>query len=182
MDFWWEPYGAFAPSAEIPGYPDPHEVFMAYYRRSGMSRRRLAQSLRIQEKMVYHLERSGRSLHSIARLRQLCAHLQIPAILFGLAECPEKACSWQVEGYGWPAGDDGFPAPGPVVQFFRRYLEWRQRDLANALGLSVVTVRQMERANRNMDTVLRRQKIACVLTIPTEARVWLGLDALHSPR
>lgn len=177
--FWWNQYGPFSPSSDVQGYPDAHEVFLAYYKRSGMSRRALANRLGIQDKMVYHIEKYGKSLNSVARLRQLCSLLQIPALLFGLAERLEGSPGWRAQGYNWPTGDDGFPALGPVVRHFRQHIGWHQQDLARALSLSEVTVRQMENHNQNGDMVTRRQAIAFVLSIPAAARIWLGLDTLH---
>lgn len=177
--FWWDRYGPFSPSSTIQGYPEPHEVFLEYLQRSGMSRAELATRLGVQDKMAYHIEKYGTSLNSIARLRQLCSHLSIPAVLFGLAERPEGSAGWRTLGYDWPAGDDGFPLPGQVVRHFRRLKDWYQQDLAKALGLSEVTVRCMENNDHNLDTLSRRQAIAFVLSMPAAARVFLGLDAAH---
>lgn len=177
--FWWDRYGPFSPSSDVQGYPEPREVFLQYFRQSGLNRAELAVRLGVREKMVYHMETYGTSLNFIARLRQLCALLHIPALLFGLAPRPEASC-WVAQGYDWPAGDDGFPAPGSVIRSFRQEKGWRQRDLAQALGLSEVTIRHME-SNHSLDTVARRQAVACVLGMPAAARAFLGLDTLHVP-
>jgi transcriptional regulator with XRE-family HTH domain len=177
--FWWDRYGPFSPSSTIQGYPEPHEVFLEYFRRSGMGRAELAKGLGVQDKMAYHIEKYGTSLNSLARLRQLCSLLAIPAVLFGLAERPEPSSCWRTLGYDWPAGDDGFPVPGQVVRHFRQSKDWYQRDLAKALGLSEVTVRHMENYDHNLDSLSRRQAIAFVLSMPAAARVFLGLDASH---
>lgn len=178
--YWWSSYGPFPPSEDIQGYPQAHEVFLLYYHRSRMSRQALASQLHIQEKMVYHLERYGCSLRSITRLRDLCMLLGIPALLFGLVERPREPGEWQQQGYSWPDGADGFPAPGAVIRYFRQSKGWHQQDLAKALSVSEVTVRHMENNNRNLDALTRRKALAFVLSIPASAQVWLGLDPLHA--
>ena len=80
---------------------------------------------------------------------------------------------------------DKFPHPGMVIRFYREKMvytdqngvvhHWTQQDLANALGVSEITVRLIETKCKGLDSMKRRQFVADLLNIPP---VLLGLSTL----
>lgn len=175
MSYWWQQYGSFEPDASG-WYPVPGQVVAQYRERAGWSREALATRLRIGAKALYYAEKEDRGLDSVARLRALCMLLDIPLVLFCLCAVPLGE-NWWVEAYGpWPAGPDGWPDTGAVVKWYRRAKRWTQGQLAEALNIQVLAVRNMENTNTALDLLSRRRAVQFLLSIPP---VLLGLDAEH---
>jgi transcriptional regulator with XRE-family HTH domain len=90
-------------------------------------------------------------------------------------------------GPALPGNDDyGFPNPGRLIKQYREKLtypdqqmgklrHWTQADLAKRLGVSEITVRQMENTNKGLDSIERRRILADILKIPPAL---LGLATL----
>lgn len=175
---WWDCYGCFSPDVQCRVYPDVRQVVLHYRKLRGVTRAELAQRLDLTANAVCRMEQYGEGLSKISRLRQLQKLLDIPATLLGLCDPPALGEWWIAAGHAaFPAGDDGFPVPGAVVRQYRQCKGWKQADLADALGISELPIRQIESKNMNIDSLSRRRALQFLLNIPS---VLLGLDALHT--
>jgi transcriptional regulator with XRE-family HTH domain len=92
---------------------------------------------------------------------------------------------WVLLGYfAFDAGEDHFPRPGQVVRYYRHQTykadrsHWTQKDLAVALGVSDVSIFQLEKNDRGMDSFSRRRFLCDILKIPP---VLLGLAEIPLP-
>lgn len=172
---WWSSFGNF--EADASGlYPQARQVVAHYRCLSSWSRDQLAARLKIGTKALYYAEHEGRGLDSVARLRQLCALLQIPHALLGLCAAPARPGWWIAEYESWPAGVDGWPDCGSVVKQYRRSKQWTQGDLADALGIRELGVRKMEKNGSGLDLLTRRRALQFLLGVPP---LLLGLDGAH---
>lgn len=85
-----------------------------------------------------------------------------------------------------PIGQDGYPIPGIVIQFYRKRMcyttqedkqkRWTQDDLARQLQISKAMVRKMETNNQGLDSMERRRLLANLLNIPP---ILLGLGTIE---
>lgn len=176
--FWWHSYGPF--EADESGlYPQARQVVTHYRCLAGYARAEVAWKLGIGAKAVYYAEHEGRGLDAVVRLRELCSLLAIPPALLGLRDVPGPAGWWQAEYEPWPAGPDGWPDAGAVVKCYRRAKKWTQEQLAAALGVQTLAVRNMERKHSGLDSLTRRRALRFLLAIPP---VLLGLDSEHVAR
>lgn len=171
---WWSLYGNFVPGA-FRSYPEPGQVMATYRQLRRKTRLDLAEHLALSEHTIYCLESGSRALSSISRLRQLQSFLCIPPVLLGLADAPGSGAWWSTYGT-FAAGDDGFPSPGSVVRFYRKQVCWKQHELAEALSLSEMAIRSMEKNSLSLDAISRRRALHFLLEIPP---VLLGLDGMH---
>lgn len=172
--FWWSSYGCFEAETNQ-CYPQARQVVAQYRSLCGLSREQVASQLGIGAKAFYYAEYEGRGLDSITRLRELRTVLDIPPALLGLAEAPD-APGWWVRDYEpWLAGADGWPDVAAVIRCYRRAKGWTQSDLALALGVTELTVTNMEH-NKGLDSLTRRRALRFLLSIPP---LLLGLDAEH---
>jgi transcriptional regulator with XRE-family HTH domain len=173
MSYWWISYGKFSPDTSGL-YPQACQVMTHYRERTGWTREQLAARMGVGENAVYKAEREGRGLDSLARRRQIGALLQIPHALLGLCTAP-SAVDWWVQDYEpWSAGSDGWPDTGAVIKWYRRAKDWTQVQLADAMGVQELTVRNMENKNFKLDSISRRRAVGFLLSIPP---LLLGLDA-----
>lgn len=175
---WWSYLGDFACDASGL-YPRACQVVAAYRRISGLSRQALAEHLHLRSRMFYYTERDGCGLGSVARLRALQALLAIPPALLGLCAAPGPTGWWRTEYEPWPAGADDWPDAGAVVKFYRRAKSWTQSDLAAALGVTELAVRNMENTGSGLDSLTRRRALRFLLAVPP---LLLGLDSEHLAR
>ncbi len=172
---WWSSSGRFA-ADESGLYPQARQVVAHFRRLAGWSRETLAARLKLGPKMVYRLEREGCGLDSLARLRELQVLLEIPPELLGLCLAPGPAGWWVSEYEPWLSTPDGWPDAGAVVKYYRRARSWTQAQLADALGVTELTVRSMENQHAGLDSITRRRALRFLLAIPP---VLLGLDSEH---
>lgn len=177
MSYWWISYGKFASEAGG-SYPQACQVVTHYRERARLSREQLAPRLEIGAKALYYAEHEGRGLDSMARRRQLCAVLDIPPALLGLCAAPGAGQWWMDDYEPWPAGPDGWPRAGAVMKFYRRTKRWTQLQLADALGLQELAVRNMENNHFGLDSISRRRAVSFLLGVPA---LLLGLDSTHMP-
>lgn len=176
--FWWSSSGDF--EADASGlYPQARQVVAQYRRLSGLTRDQLALQLKIGAKAMYYAEKEGRGLDSIARLRDLQALLRIPPVLLGLCDAPGPAGWWLTEYEPWQSEPAGWPDVGAVVKHYRRAKGWTQAQLAVALGVQELAVRNMENIHAGLDSLTRRRALRFLLAIPP---VLLGLDSEHIAR
>lgn len=175
MLYWWMSYGKFVPDASGQ-YPQASQVMAQYRECAGMSCKELAARLGMSQDAVYKAEREGRGLESIARRRQLCVVLQIPHSLLGICAASSEARWWEREYERWPEGADGWPEVGAVMRWYRRAKDWTQMQLAEALSVQELTVRNMEKRNLGLDSITRRRAVGFLLGIPA---LLLGLDEGH---
>lgn len=171
---WWSSYGNFEPD-QSGLYPRSGQVVAHYRERAGLSREQVAAHLSVVAKAVYYMEREGRGLDSISRLRQVGALLDIPLALLGLCSAPAGRAWWVYDYEAFPAGDDGWPDAGAVVKWYRRAKKWTQRDLADGLGIQELGVRRMEKG-AGLDSLARRRALRFLLGVPP---LLLGLDGVN---
>ncbi|MBV9690448.1 MAG: hypothetical protein JO202_12160 [Ktedonobacteraceae bacterium] len=92
------------------------------------------------------------------------------------------------EGYPpFEAGPDGYPHPGQVIRWYRerkmktfadgRHKPWTQADVGQACDPPITeeSVNRMEKRNRGLDSMKRREALSFMLAIPPAL---LGLDGL----
>ena len=129
---------------------------------------------------MYYLESQCRGLDDIDRRRLLCKLLSIPPQLLGIA-FPVDGVGWWVREYpAFPVvGEVEWPNPGKVTRHFRKAKGWTQSQLAEALGLTELTVRNMEKKTQGLGSLSRRRALSFLLSIPP---LLLGLDAEHIVR
>lgn len=152
--YWWtQQYGPFPPEDSQARYPHPGAVVKCYRKRARMTLRSLAKYLQCSHSMAKWLEESI-GLDLVSRRRELCRILTIPSALLGLA-------------------DEHVEHPGKIVKAYRQRKRWKQRDLAEAMDVTEVTIRSMENYHRGLDSISRRRALAFLLSIPLAE---LGLD------
>ncbi len=174
---WWTNYGPF--EADESGlYPQARQVVIHFRQLTGLTREQFASRLGISEKALYYAEKEGRGLDSIARLRKVARLLEIPPALLGLCEVPGDRIWWAHDYESWPAGFDGWPNTGAVIKWYRRSKSWTQVQLAEALGITELAVRNMENTCSSLDSLSRRRALHFLLAIPP---ILLGLDGTHAP-
>src|SRR5579883_1280317 len=182
---WWSSVsdGDFDPDPAYPSCPHPGQVVTHYRCLSGLTRQQVSFRLSVGAKEMYYLEAQCRGLDDMTRRRLLCTLLSIPPELLGLAQAPVAVggVGWWVKEYqAWPAesGEGAqWPDPGEVTRYYRRLKGWTQAQLAEALGLTELSVRNMEKQHAGLGMVSRRRALAFLLSIPP---LLLGLDAEHS--
>lgn len=177
MSPWWMSYGKFLPDTSGL-YPQASQVMAWYRERAGWSREQLAVAMGLGESAVYKAEYEGRGLDRVTRRRQICTLLQIPPVLLGLCAAPSGDAWWVDDYEPWPAGPDGWPHAGAVIKWYRRAKDWTQVQLAEALGVQELTVRNMENKGLKLDSITRRRAVSFLLGVPA---LLLGLDAEHMP-
>lgn len=175
MSYWWHMYGQFAPD-QSGCYPQVGQVLAEYRKRAELSRQALADRLGVRANSVFYMETQEIGLDSITRLRELCRVLTIPSVLFGLCAQPEGESWWAKDYEPWPAGSDGWPNTGAVMKWYRRAKGWTQAQLAEALGVQELTVRNMEKRNLGVDAISRRKAVGFLLGVPA---LLFGLDGEH---
>ena len=181
---WWSSLsdGDFDSDPLAPTWPHPGQVVAHYRELAGLARREVSFRLNVGPKEQYYLEAQCRGLDDIARRRVLCKLLSIPPELLGLAAASASAggVGWWVREYEpWPseASDSAdWPNPGAVTKFYRKAKGWTQPQLAEALGVSEGSVRNMENQNIGLGSVSRRRALSFLLVI---SPLLLGLDAEH---
>jgi hypothetical protein len=194
--YWWRRYGDFPPEDERERAPRACAVVEAYRLVAKVDFPRLAEELKLSERMVRRIFHEGAGLDSIQRRRQLAKRLTIPPQLLGLDSIywNRQDAWWVAEGYhAFPRGDDGYPHTGAVVRWYRKQrlkkkrdldeerVSWTQYDLGQACDpiLSENGVNEMEKHGVGLDSLNRRRTLAFLLSIPPAL---LGLDtAKHEP-
>ncbi len=164
------------------GLPRPGQVVRHFRQRKRRAdgrpwtQRDLARAIGKQELAVREMELRDVSLDDIVRRRFLAQLLDIPLILFGLANVPEgaeKETWWIQQGFpAFEAGADNFPHPGQVLRHFRRARlkadgkPWTQRDLAQVLGKQELAIRDMELRGIGLNDISRRRFLAHLFDVP----------------
>lgn len=165
----WVRFGLPSPvEAGKDGFPRPGKA-TGYYREqrkladATWTQKRLAQELGLTERAVCYLESHDVGLDSISLRRRLAVLLNIPHILFGLTSLEDET------------------APGQIVKQYRKMKSKEhplhsQKGLARALSLTEKAVRDMEKRNIGLDSIIRRRVLAHLLAIPPAA---LGIITLE---
>ncbi|MBV9022110.1 MAG: hypothetical protein JOZ71_15535 [Ktedonobacteraceae bacterium] len=189
---WWDDLGTFPTADEQARFPKPGSVIHAYLLRRRVAVSQLAAELQLTERMLRMTMYKDAGLDSMTRRRYFMYRLGIPAVLLGLdgqhPQTSQQPPWWEQEGYSpFEAGPDGYPRPGQVIRWYRerkmktladgRHKPWTQADLAQACDppISEESVNRMERQNKGLDSMKRREALSFMLSIPPAL---LGLDGL----
>jgi DNA-binding XRE family transcriptional regulator len=150
------------------GFPRPGKTARWYREQkkrtdATWTQKRLAQELGLTERAVCYLESHDVGLDSISLRRRLARLFSIPPILFGLASLEKET------------------DPGQTVKRHRKMKQNNhplrsQKGLARALSLTEKAIRDMEKRNIGLDSIMRRRVLALLLDIPPAA---LGIITLE---
>ncbi|SRR5579885_1021329 len=167
----WARFGFPAPvETGMDGFPRPGKIARWYREQKKLTdatwtQKRLAQELGLTERAVYYLENHDVGLDSISFRRRLALLLGIPPTLFGLASLEDES---------------------DLGQTVRQYRKMKpknhplssQKGLARALSLTEKAVRDMEKRNIGLDSMMRRRVLAHLLAIPPATLGIINLEEI----